>query len=78
MQKFNNRKDNGSLSEKKKQFGPEPPSTPLGHRRKGRRSLQTCESVIDQEECSVHGDRPVVAEYVGHVDKDWLRERVMG
>ena len=24
--------------------------------------------VIDLEECSVHGKRPVVAEYVGHVD----------
>lgn len=33
--------------------------------------------VIDLEECSVHGKRPVVVEYVGHVDKNGLRERVM-
>ena len=29
--------------------------------------------VIDLEECSVHGKRPVVAEYVGHVDKEWFK-----
>ena len=62
------------LSEKKKtQLGPKPPPTPLGHHGKRRRSLQTSETVIDQEECSVHGNRPVVAEYVGHVDKEWVK-----
>ena len=49
------------------------PPTPLGHHGKRRRSLQTSESVIDQEECSVHGNRPVVAEYVGHVYKEWVK-----
>ena len=29
--------------------------------------------VIDLEECSVHGKRPVVAEYVGHVDKEGFK-----
>ena len=64
MQKYNTRNDNAGLSEKKTQFVPKPPPTPLGHHGKRRRSLQTSESVIDQEECSVHGNRPVVAEYV--------------
>ena len=57
--------------EKKRQFGPKPAPRSLGHHGKRRRSLQTSESVIDQEECSVRGNRPVVAEYVGHVDKEW-------
>ena len=35
--------------------------------------METSESVIDLEECSVHGKRPVVAEYVGHVDKEWFK-----
>ena len=73
MLKYNRRKDNGGLSEKKKQFGPEPQPTPLCHHGKRRRSLQTSESVIDEEECSVHGNRPVVAEYVGHADKEWFK-----
>ena len=51
----------------------EPPPTPLGHHGKRRRSLQTSESIIDLEECSVHGKRPVVAEYAGHVDKEWFK-----
>ena len=58
---------------RKKQFGPEPPPTPLGHHGKRRQSLQTSESVIDQEECSVHGNRTVVVEYVEHVDKEWFK-----
>ena len=78
MQKYNTRNDSGGLSgkktkQKKKQFGPKPPPTPLGQHGKRRQSLQTSESVIDQEECSVHGNRPVVAEYVGHVDKEWVK-----
>ena len=58
---------------KKKQFGPKQPPTPPSHHGKTPQSLQTSESVIDQEECSVHGNRPVVAEYVGHVDKEWVK-----
>ena len=43
------------------------------HHGKRRRSLETSDSVIDQEECSGHGNRSVVAKYVGHVDKEWVK-----
>ena len=58
---------------RKKEFGPEPHPTPLGHHGKRRRSLQTTQTVIDHEECSVHGNRSAVAQYVGHVDKEWFK-----
>jgi len=59
----------------KKQFGTEPPPTPLAQHGTRQRSLRTGESVIDLQECSMHGKRPTVAEYVGQVEKEKMMLR---
>ena len=54
----------------KRNFGPDPPPSPVEQRPK-RRSLQATGTVYDIEQCPVRGRRPAVTDHVGSVDTKW-------
>ena len=62
----------------RKVFGPElPPNTVADHSER-RRSLQRSGSIYQLLECSAHGRRPAVTQYVNRVEKEWLSDQSTG
>lgn len=56
----------------RKVYGPEPPPTAIADHTNRRRSLPESGSVYEVLECSAHGRRPAVTQYVHQVKNEWF------
>lgn len=56
----------------REQYGPEPPSTSHADQTRRRRSLHSPGPLYEVQDCSMHGRRPVVKDFLGVVDREWF------